>query len=48
MLESFILEGNQKIEHNNQNSIDNMNPNISITDECINLEETEEILNFFK
>jgi 3-deoxy-7-phosphoheptulonate synthase len=48
MLESFILEGNQKIEHNNQNSIDDMNPNISITDECINLEETEKILNFFK
>ena len=48
MLESFILEGNQKIVHNNQNSIDDMNPNISITDECINLDETEKILDLFK
>ena len=48
MLESFILEGNQKIDHNNQNSIDDMNPNISITDECINLDETKKILDLFK
>jgi len=39
MLESFMLEGNQKIEHSKQNSINDMNPNISITDECIDLEE---------
>lgn len=48
MLESFILEGNQKIDHKNQNSVDSINPNVSITDECINLDETERILSLFK
>ena len=39
MLESSLKHGNQPI-----NSIDSLKPGVSITDECIGWDETEEII----
>jgi len=42
MLESFIKEGNQKVDPNNKESLDR--GGLSITDACLSWEQTEEIL----
>ena len=40
MVESFLVEGNQKVE-----SIDTLTYGQSITDACVNLDESEDIIN---